>query len=87
MSMREYIRGNRTAIDSTIRQSGYTGTINDDDRAGMIMNVEGLYLAWLEAERQPAPARVARRRKFRYCLIRGHYVPDTRRAAEYGRIS
>jgi hypothetical protein len=84
MSMREYIRGNRTAIDDVIRQSGYTGGINDEDRRLMVLNVEGLYLAWRQAERRPAPSHG---RRLRYCLIGSHYVRDNSRTAEYGRIS
>lgn len=50
MSMRDFIRQNREALDAAIRGAcPNVGSLNDDDRREWIANDEGLY-QWARSE-------------------------------------
>ena len=53
MSIREFIRRNRTELDVCIRRAcPNLDRLNDEDRRGWILNDEGLYL-WAKREGVP----------------------------------
>ena len=49
MTMKAFIKANRSEIDAAIRAAGARGSLNDEDREDWILNDEGLY-SWARSE-------------------------------------